>query len=48
MAWDVGIYGTIYTRPFPENARAITHLRKITVIPDNSEEMTALLYKHFQ
>lgn len=37
----VGIYGPIYPRPFPENARVITHLRKITVIPDNSEEMTA-------
>lgn len=40
MAQDVGIYDPFYPRPFPENTRAITHLRKITVIPDNSEEMT--------
>lgn len=40
MAQDVGIYRPIYARPFPKNARAITHPRKITVIPDNSEEMT--------
>lgn len=36
-----GIYGPVYPRPFPENTRVITHLRKITVIPDNSKEMTA-------
>lgn len=41
MARDVGIYRPIYPRLFPENARVITHLRKITVIPANSEEMTA-------